>query len=100
MDKKSWRPVTILNAMSKVVEKVLDKQLKHHLVSNGLISPDQHAYQEKKSVMSAWTEIDTITTAALDKRRLVGYQLQDMSAAFNLVDDSILIPKLRKLGCC
>ena len=35
MDKKSWRPVTILNAMSKVVEKVLDKQLKHHLVSNG-----------------------------------------------------------------
>ena len=98
-DKKSWRPVTILDAMSKVVERVLNSQLKQHLVDNKLISPEQHAYQEKRSVMSAWTEIDTITVSGLDRRKLVGYQLQDLSAAFNVVPKEILIPKLRRLGC-
>ena len=96
---KSWRPVTILDAMSKIVEKVLNAQLKQHLVSNGLISHEQHAYQERKSVMSAWSEIDTITMAGLDRRKLVGYQTQDMSSAFNLVDEVIIVPKLRSLGC-
>ena len=98
-DKKSWRPVTILDAMSKVVEKVLNQQLRDHLVKNNLISPEQHAYQDRKSVMTAWTEIDTITVSGLDRRKLVGYQLQDMSAAFNLVDKDILKPKLKMLGC-
>ena len=96
---KYWRPVTILNAMSKIVEKVLNKQLKDHLVNNELISKEQHAYQEGKSVMTAWTELDTITSAGLDRRKLVGWQTQDMTAAFNVVDKDILIPKMRLLGC-
>ena len=58
----------ILDAISKVVKKVLNQQLKSHLVENGLISEQQYAYQERKLVMTAWTEIDTITMAGLDNR--------------------------------
>ena len=49
--------------------------------------------------MTAWTELDTITSAGLDRRKLVGWQTQDMTAAFNVVDKDILIPKMRLLGC-
>lgn len=96
---KSWRPVTILPAMSKVLEKVLNHQLQQHLKRNDLLSPEQHAYQPKKSTQTAWMEIDSITLAGLEAKKIVGYQLQDMSAAFNLVDWKVLIPKLKMIGC-
>ena len=99
LETKSWRPVTILPAISKVLEKVLNFQLQEHLKKNGLLSPEQHAYQTQKSTQTAWMEIDSITLAGLEARKVVGYQLQDMSAAFNLVDWKVLIPKLRMIGC-
>ena len=99
LETKSWRPVTIISALSKPLEKVLNKQLKTHLVENGLISEEQHANQAGKSVTTAWKELETITLDALDRKKLVAYQLQDMSAALNLVDRSVLVPKLAKLGC-
>ena len=33
-----WRPVTILSTLRKHLEKVINKKLKNHLISNGLIS--------------------------------------------------------------
>lgn len=44
-------------------------------------------------------EIDSITLAGLEAKKVVGYQLQDMSSAFKLVDRKVLIPKLRMIGC-
>ena len=37
MEVKAWRPVTILDSMSKVVETVLNHQLKNHLVMNWVL---------------------------------------------------------------
>ena len=96
---KKWRPVTILNSMSKVAKRVVNSQLKDYLLDHKLISKEQHAYQKGKSTTTAWLEIDSLTTSGLDRRKLVGYQLMDMSATFNLVDKTILVPKLRMLGC-
>ena len=67
------------------------------MLQNHLISKEQHAYQRGKSTTTTWLEIDTLTTLGLDRRKLVGYQLMDMSAAFNLVDKTILVPKLKML---
>ena len=88
---KNWRPVTILSSLSKVVERVINSQLKKHLLKNKLISSEQYAYQKGKGTTSAWLELDTLTCAGLDQGFLVAYQLQDMSAAFNLVDKAVLV---------
>ena len=61
---KNWRPVTILNSMSKVVERVINQQIKDHLIRNKLISDEQHAYQKGKSTTSAWLELDTLIAQA------------------------------------
>lgn len=77
---KAWRPVVILPALSKPLEKILNHQMKEHLISNNLISEEQHAYQAKKSMATAWKELETITLAGLDRHKLMAYQLNDMSA--------------------
>ena len=53
LEAKSWRPVTILCAASKVVEIVLNNQLQH-LKTNKLLSQEQHAYQAGKLTQTAW----------------------------------------------
>ena len=45
-DFKSYRPVSNLSYLSKVLEKVVLKQLKWHLLSNDLLDPYQSAYKE------------------------------------------------------
>ena len=94
----NWRPVTLLCSMSKILETVMNKQLQDHIKSNGLVPQSQHAYQQSKSAVSAWAELDTFVNNMMDKNRLVGALLLDMSAAFNLVSSDVIIPKLRILG--
>ena len=95
---KNWRPVTLLPVMSKILETVLNAQLKNHMEVNGILCPDQHAYRKGKSTQTAWSDLDTRIQKAVDAGRYVGLLLVDMSAAFNLVDKSIIIPKVKKLG--
>ena len=49
METKSWRLVTMLPAISKILEKVFNSQLKVQLKRNGLLSPKQYAYLEEHS---------------------------------------------------
>ena len=61
-------------------------------MNNGLVSSEQHTYQSQKSVTTAWKELETITMDAPDRKKMVSYQMQDMLAAFNLVDRKVLVP--------
>ena len=95
---KNWRPVTLLCCLSKVLEKVINIQIKNYMESKGLIGESQHAYRRLKSCNTAWADIDTTVRHALDNGKVVGMLLVDMSAAFNLVSRDIIIPKLRRIG--
>ena len=95
---KSWRPVVILPAASKVVERILNYQVKQHLKKNKLLSQDQFAYQAGKSIQSAWLDLDSRVSVAMESKRIFGVYLLDMSSAFNLVPESVLVAKMGKLG--
>ena len=94
---KNWLAVVLLNSASKVLERVVNIQLKDHLRRNTLISPEQHAYQPGKSTASALLELDSMVAENMERKRAFGMLLLDMSAAFNLCCRSILIPKLKLL---
>ena len=95
---KNWRPVTLLPIMSKILEAVLNTQLKSHMEVNRILSRNQHAYRSSKSTQTAWADLDTLIQKAVDSGKYVGILLVDMSAAFNLVSKEIIVPKLQKLG--
>ena len=71
------------------------------MVSNDLMPPQQHAYQQSKSCINAWTDVYLFVNMSLDKGKMVAALMLDMSAAFNLVLCTgylVIIPKLQMLG--
>ena len=95
---KNWRPVTLLPVLSKILEGILNHQLKMHMEQQRIMSSDQHAYRSFKSTDTAWADLDTRIQKATDTGKYVGLLLVDMSAAFNLVAKEIIVPKLKQLG--
>ena len=69
---KNWRPVTLLPILSKILEAVLNSQLKHHMEENRILGPSQHAYRKYKSTHTAWADLDARIQKATDSGRFVG----------------------------
>ena len=93
---ESYRPVSNLPFVSKLLEKVVLFQLKAHLASNRLEQPFQSAYREKHSTETALVRVfnDLTTNATLNKVNILC--LLDLSAAFDTIDHSILLTRLEK----
>ena len=94
----SWRPVTILNASSKIFEKIIHEQLIEHLEKNGLLPPQQYAYRESRSTTAALLEIETVARVGMDRGKCVSLLLVDLSAAFDCIDADVVCSKLKLLG--
>ena len=97
-DPKNWRPICIMNAMSKVLETVLNNQISGWMEESGLYSTTQHAYRKVHSVSTALIELDTILRDQLNQGKTCAILTTDISAGFNLVSKEILIPKMSKFG--
>lgn len=91
---KNYRPVSNLHYVSKLVEKVVAKQLSQHLLNNNLSEPFQSAYRTCHSTETALTRVSNDILQALDSKQSVILVLLDMSAAFDTIDHTILLNML------
>ena len=93
-DLKNYRPVSNLNYISKLLEKVVANQLKKHLGLNGLHNPRQSAYREGHSTESALLSVSNDIHLNFAKGESTALILLDLSAAFDTIDHSILLHRL------
>ena len=91
---KHYRPVSNLHYISKIVEKVVAKQLSEHLLNNSLYEPYQSAYRTHHSTESALVRVSNDILHAIDNKQSVILVLLDMSAAFDTIDHKILLNML------
>ena len=96
---QNWRPVVLNCIPSKILETLINQQLKQYLERFGLISSTQHAYRKNKSCSSAWQELDTFVSQQREKGRFVALILTDQTGAFNVLDKNVLVEQLRMFGC-
>ena len=94
----NYRPVVLLPCVSRVLESCLTRQLRKYLEDRHLISSNQHAYRVKKSCSTALIDLETAVRHARDEKKAVGSLQTDMTAAFNCVHSSCLLPQLRLAG--
>ena len=94
-DLKSFRPVSNLPNIGKLIEKGVIDQIDEHLKTNQLHEPLQSAYTEHHSTETAVTKVANDILRALDNRQCVYLVLLDLSAAFDTIDHEVFLSRLR-----
>jgi len=93
-DFKSYRPISNLPYVSKILEKTVVKQLNDHIEKYGLQEPLQSAYRQNHSTETALVKVFNDLLCCMDTKQSVMLVLLDLSAAFDTVDHNIMLDRL------
>ena len=94
-DLNNFRPISNLNFISKILEKVVASRIQSHLSSNSLSSSFQSAYRIFHSTETTLLKIHNDLILAMDRGEVTSLILLDLSAAFDTVDHSILLTRFQ-----
>ena len=97
----SYRPISNLSSISKLIERVAAVRLVGHSEGNSLFPVHQSSYRHGHSTETAVLCVHNYIVSVLDIKRIVGLVLLDLSAAFDTVDQDTLLSVLhRRFGVC
>ncbi|RUS75909.1 hypothetical protein EGW08_016322 [Elysia chlorotica] len=91
----NYRPVSNLNFLSKVLERLVSSRLKAYLTREGLASNFQSAYRECHSTETALLRVHNDIIRWADQKHCTALVLLDLSAAFDTIDQDLLLHRLR-----
>ena len=94
-DAKSYRPISNLSVLSKLLERLVARQLLDYLVASRLLPELQSAYRANHSTETAVLRVLADILLAVDAGDVALLTLLDLSAAFDTVDHDTLLRRLR-----
>ena len=86
---KNYRPVSNLSFISKLI-KVVAKQLNEFILCEGLLNVNQSAYKSSHSTETTLLMIQDDIALSVDSEKAVAVTLLDLSATFDMIDQSIV----------
>jgi len=93
-DVKSYRPISNLSVLSKLLERLVARQLIDYLTAFNLLPDLQSAYRSHHSTETAVLKVLGDILRAVDSGDLTLLTLLDLSAAFDTVDHETLLHRL------
>jgi hypothetical protein len=98
LDCDNYRPISLLNSISKVLEKIVAEKLLYHLSSNDLLYEHQYGFLPGKSTEQNLMHILNYVTTALNEGMYCIGVFIDLKKAFDVCSHNVLLSKLQKMG--
>ena len=92
----NYRPVSNLTLLLKVLERVVSSRIKTYLEDNHLTEPLQSAYRSSHSTETALLKVQGDLLFTLDANDVAYLVLLDLLAAYDTIDQNILLKCLNK----
>jgi hypothetical protein len=97
-DTKNYRLVSCLPAASKVLEKVVCKQLTRFAEVHNLLPKNQHGYRAQRLTMTALSSMQKEWIRNAEEGLMTGILVWDLSSAFDTLEIDLLLEKLAIYG--
>jgi len=97
-DVSDYRPISITPILSKVYERLLSAKLSRYCESRGLFPSTQFSYRKGYGCVDALLSVSHVIQSALDAGSECRVVQLDFSAAFDRVNHTCLLYRLRCLG--
>ena len=94
---KTYRPISNLPAVSKLLERAISDQLNEYLNTNNLYCDVQSGYRKGHSCETLLLKFNDDIINEISKNNFVAVLLLDLSAAFDAIDHNLLLKKLESL---
>ena len=95
---ENYRPISLLNTLSKIYERVIYNRLSTFLISNNLIYEHQSGFLKGHSTTLQLISIVYYINSELNKGNCVRSVFLDLAAAFDTVPHDLLMHKMKAYG--
>lgn len=94
----NYRPISVLSALSKILERYLNKCLLNFLDKHNILRHNQYGFRPHISAEDAVADFVSDVTSKIDKRLKCYGIFLDLSKAFDTVSVPILLSRLESIG--
>ena len=94
-DTNNYRPISVLPVLSKLLEKHVHDTLMSFLISHNALHSTQSGFRPNHSCETALLQMINKFHEAINNGQIIGMVMVDFRKAFDLVDHTLLLKKLR-----
>ena len=94
----NYRPIALTSHIIKIAEKVIRKHIIAHMDNNNLFNPSQHGFRAGRSCLSQLIAHFDRILSLIEEGANVDVIYLDFAKAFDKVDHSVLLHKLKRFG--